>query len=109
MRPGYVWAVLVKEGRDLLANRLLLAAVVFPAVIFAAIPTGIVAIIQVNDLDPSQLGQIEQYIGQFPGLEPKLAAGLEHTEGNVLGACRIAGSARGSGHGGSAPTEALIG
>jgi ABC-2 type transport system permease protein len=74
MRPGYVWAVLVKEGRDLLANRLLLAAVVFPAVIFAAIPTGIVAIIQVNDLDPSQLGQIEQYIGQFPGLEPKLAA-----------------------------------
>jgi len=74
MRPGYVWAVLVKEGRDLLANRLLLGAVVFPAVIFAAIPTGIVAFIETNELDPNQLGQIEQYISQFPDLEPKLAA-----------------------------------
>jgi len=74
MRLGYVWAVITKEGRDLLANRLLLGAVVFPALIFAAIPTGIVAFIEVNDLDPAQLGQIEQYLAQFPGLDPKLAA-----------------------------------
>ena len=74
MRLGYVWAVITKEGRDLLANRLLLGAVVFPALIFAAIPTGIVAFIEVNDLDPTQLGQIEQYLAQFPGLDPKLAA-----------------------------------
>ena len=74
MRPGYVWAVLAKEGRDLLANRLLLGAVVFPALIFAAIPTGIVAFIQMNDLDPDQLGQIEPYLSQFPDLAPKLAA-----------------------------------
>ena len=74
MRPGYVWAVLVKEGRDLLANRLLLGAVVFPALIFAAIPTGIVAFIEANDLDPDQLGQIGQYLELFPGLPPKLAA-----------------------------------
>jgi len=74
MRPGFVWAVLVKEGRDLLANRLLLGAVVFPALIFASIPTGIVAFIETNELNPAQLGQIEQYISQFPGLEPKLAA-----------------------------------
>ena len=74
MRPRFVAAVLVKEARDLLANRLLLGAVVFPALIFAAIPTGIVAFIQANDLDPNQLDQVEQYIGQFPGLAPKLAA-----------------------------------
>ena len=74
MRPRFVWAVLVKEARDLLANRLLLGAVVFPALVFAAIPTGIVAFIELNELDPAQLGQIEQYISQFPDLEPKLAA-----------------------------------
>ena len=74
MRPGYVWAVVTKEARDLLANRLLLAAVVFPALVFASIPTGIVAFIEVNELAPSQMGQIEQYISQFPDLEPKRAA-----------------------------------
>jgi ABC-2 type transport system permease protein len=74
MRPGYVAAVLGKEVRDLLANRLLLAAVVFPALIFASIPTGLVAFIEVNELDPGQMGQIEQYISQFPDLAPKLAA-----------------------------------
>ena len=45
MRPGFIWAILVKEARDLLSNRLLLGAVVFPALIFAAIPTAIVATI----------------------------------------------------------------
>lgn len=74
MRPGYVWAVFVKEARDLLSNRLLLGAVVLPAIVFASIPTGIVWIIQVNDLDPQQLGQIEQYLAAFPDLPPKLAA-----------------------------------
>jgi ABC-2 type transport system permease protein len=74
MRPGYVWAVFTKEARDLFSNRLLLGAVVFPALIFASIPTGIVAFIEVNELDPSQMGEIERYISQFPDLEPKLAA-----------------------------------
>ena len=74
MRPGYVWAVFVKEARDLFSNRLLLGAVVLPALVFASIPTGIVAFIQVNDLDPNQLGQIEQYLSNFPNLPPKLAA-----------------------------------
>jgi ABC-2 type transport system permease protein len=74
MRFGMVAAVLGKEMRDLFANRMLLGAVVFPALIFAAIPTGIVAFIEVNDLDPEQLGQIDQYISQFPDLSPKLAA-----------------------------------
>ena len=74
MRPGYIWAVITKEARDLLANRLLLAAVVFPALVFASIPTAIVAFIELNELDPAQMGQIEQYISQFPDLEPKRAA-----------------------------------
>jgi ABC-2 type transport system permease protein len=74
MRPGYVWAVLVKEARDLLTNRLLLGAVAFPALIFAAIPTGLVAFVELNELDPDQLYQVEQYISQFPELAPKLAA-----------------------------------
>lgn len=74
MRPGYIWAVISKEARDLLANRLLLVAVVFPALVFASIPTAIVVFIELNELDPAQMGQIEQYISQFPGLEPKLAA-----------------------------------
>lgn len=74
MRLGFVWAVIGKEAIDLLANRLLLGAVVFPALVFAAIPTGIVAFIQVNELDPAQMGQIAQYISQFPDLSPKLAA-----------------------------------
>jgi ABC-2 type transport system permease protein len=74
MRPAYVWAVFIKEWRDLLSNRLLLGAVALPALIFASIPTALVAFIQVNDLDPNQLGQIEQYIANFPGLPAKLAA-----------------------------------
>ena len=74
MRPAFVWAVFLKEWRDLLSNRLLLGAVAFPALIFAAIPTGLVAFIEVNDLDPRQLGQIEQYISAFPGVEVKTAA-----------------------------------
>ncbi|MGH2358788.1 MAG: ABC transporter permease subunit [Candidatus Limnocylindria bacterium] len=73
MRLGYIWAIFAKEGRDLLSSRVLLASVVFPAVIFAAIPTGLVAFIQTNELDPNQIGQIEQYISNFPGLAPKLA------------------------------------
>jgi len=74
MRPGFIWAVVTKEARDLLANRLLLAAVVFPALVFASIPTAIVAFIEFNDLDPNQMGQIEQYLTQFPDLDPKRAA-----------------------------------
>jgi ABC-2 type transport system permease protein len=74
MRAGYIWAIIVKEARDLLSNRLLLGAVVFPALIFAAIPTGIVAFIEANDLDPDQLGQVGQYLELFPDLPPKLAA-----------------------------------
>jgi ABC-2 type transport system permease protein len=74
MRLAYVWAVFVKEWRDLISNRLLLGAVVMPALIFAAIPTGLVAFIEANDLDPNQLTQIKQYIGNFPGVEPKTAA-----------------------------------
>ena len=74
MRLDYVLTVFGKEWRDLLSNRLLLGAVVFPALVFAAIPTGVVAFIQLNDLDPGQLGQIEQYIANFPNLAPKLAA-----------------------------------
>jgi len=74
MRLGYVWAVFTKEWRDLLSNRLLLGAVAFPALVFAAIPTGLVAFIQARDLDPNQLGQIQQYIANFPNIEPKLAA-----------------------------------
>jgi ABC-2 type transport system permease protein len=74
MRLGYIWAVLGKEARDLLSNRLLLAAVVFPALIFAAIPTAIVAFIEINELDPNQLSEIEGYIAQFPDLDPKRAA-----------------------------------
>lgn len=74
MRPGYVWAVLGKEARDLLTNRLLLGAVAFPAIIFASIPTGLVAFLEVSEMNPDQLGQVESYISQFPDLEPKLAA-----------------------------------
>ena len=74
MRLGYVWAVFGKEWRDLLSNRLLIGAVAFPALVFAAIPTALVAFLQVNDLDPDQLGQIQQYIANFPGVPAKLAA-----------------------------------
>lgn len=74
MRPGYVWAVFTKEWREIVSNRLLLFAVLLPALVFAAIPTGLVTFIQVNDLDPNQLGQIEQYLKEFPDLPPKLAA-----------------------------------
>jgi len=66
--------VFAKEWRDLLSNRLLLGAVAFPALVFAAIPTGLVAFIQARDLDPNQLGQIQQYIANFPELSAKLAA-----------------------------------
>jgi ABC-2 type transport system permease protein len=74
MRLPFAWAVFVKEWRDLMSNRLLLGAVVLPALIFAAIPTGLVAFIQANDLDPNQLNQIQQYIANFPGVAAKTAA-----------------------------------
>lgn len=74
MRIGYVWAVFSKEWRDLLSNRLLLGAVAFPALVFAAIPTGLVAFIQARNLDPEQMGQIAQYIANFPNIPAKLAA-----------------------------------
>jgi len=74
MRIGFVLAVFAKEWRDLLSNRLLLGAVAFPAIIFAAIPTGLVAFIQARDLDPNQMGQIQQYIANYPNIPPKLAA-----------------------------------
>src|SRR5438128_10713780 len=73
MRIGYIGAVFGKEWRDLVSNRVLLGAVAFPAVIFAAIPTGLVAFIQARNLDPNQIGQIQQYIAQFPDLSPNLA------------------------------------
>lgn len=74
MRPSIVRTVFAKEWREIASNRLLLGAVAAPAVIFAAIPTAIVAFIQVNDLDMSQLGQIETMLAAFPDLPPKLAA-----------------------------------
>jgi ABC-2 type transport system permease protein len=73
MRPGYLWAVFTKEWRDLLSNRLL-GAVILPALIFAAIPTGLVWFIEAHDLDPTQLSQIQQYIGNFQGVDAKTAA-----------------------------------
>ncbi len=73
MRLAYVWAVFVKEWRDLISNRLLLGAVVFPALIFAAIPTGLVAFIQVSELNPDQIGTIRNYTDDFPNLPEKLA------------------------------------
>ncbi|HKO34251.1 MAG TPA: ABC transporter permease subunit, partial [Candidatus Limnocylindria bacterium] len=73
MSLAMVWAVFVKECRDLLSNRLLLGAVVFPALIFAAIPTGIVAFIEVNKLDAHQLDQIKEWIAAYPNINPKTA------------------------------------
>ena len=48
MRLGYVMAVFAKEWRDLLSNRLLLGAVAFPALIFAAIPTAVATVLAVK-------------------------------------------------------------
>lgn len=74
MRPRFISAVFRKEWRDISSNRVLLGAVVLPAVVFAAVPTALVAFIQTHDFDPSQLGQIQQVLHQFPGLAPKVAA-----------------------------------
>jgi ABC-2 type transport system permease protein len=74
MRFDVVATVFGKEWREIASNKLLLGVVAAPAVIFAAIPTAIVAFIQVNDLDMRQLGQIEVMLAAFPGLPPKLAA-----------------------------------
>jgi len=74
VRIDLVLTVFGKEWREISSNRLLLGAVAAPAIIFAAIPTAIVAFIQINDLDMSQLGQIESMLSAFPGLPPKLAA-----------------------------------
>ena len=74
MRPRYVFAVLGKEVRDLLTNRLLIGAVVLPAVIFAAIPTGLVAFLEFSGLDQDQLSQVRQFTRAFPDLPPLIAA-----------------------------------
>src|SRR5688500_15422800 len=74
MRPGFIWAVIGKEARDLFTNRLHPGAVVSPELNLAASPTGSVAFIETNELDPNQMGEIQRYISQFPDLDPKLAA-----------------------------------
>jgi ABC-2 type transport system permease protein len=74
MRLAFIWAVFVKECRDLLSNRLLIGVVAFPAVIFAAIPTGLVWFIETQELDPRQISEIEKYLANFPGVEIKTAA-----------------------------------
>lgn len=74
MRTDHFAAILAKEWLDLRANKLLLVAVAAPAFIFAAIPTAIVWLLEVNDVDMTQLGQINEILAAFPGLPPKLAA-----------------------------------
>jgi ABC-2 type transport system permease protein len=74
VRLSLVATVFGKEWREIGSNRLLLAAVAAPAVIFAAIPIAIVGFIEVNDLDVNQLGQIAVMLAAFPDLPPKLAA-----------------------------------
>jgi ABC-2 type transport system permease protein len=74
MRPRFITAVLVKELRDLLGNKLLIAAVMAPALIFAAIPTGLVALLELLELHDEQLRQVEQFTRAFPDLPPRLAA-----------------------------------
>ena len=74
MRPSIVLTVFAKEWKEIASNRLLLGAVAAPAIIFAAIPTAIVAFIQVNDIDTRQLGQIQSMLAAFPDLPTKLAA-----------------------------------
>ena len=46
----------------------------FPALVFAAIPTGLVAFIEATRPRPQPAGQIQQYIANFPNIQPKLAA-----------------------------------
>jgi ABC-2 type transport system permease protein len=53
---------------------MLIGAVAFPALIFAAIPTGLVWIIEVSGLDPQQLNQIREYLEATPGVDPVTAA-----------------------------------
>lgn len=74
MRRSIVVAIFRKEWREIVSNKLLLGAVAAPALIFAAIPTVIVAFIQVTEINMSQLGQIEAMLAAFPDLPPKLAA-----------------------------------
>jgi ABC-2 type transport system permease protein len=74
MRTDHFRIILGKEWIDLRANKLLLAAVVAPAFIFAAIPTAIVWILQVNEIPPERFGQMADILAAFPGMPPKLAA-----------------------------------
>jgi ABC-2 type transport system permease protein len=74
MRPRIVHTIFAKEWREIVSNRTLLGVVVAPALIFAALPTVIVAFIEISELDTSQLGQIEAMLAAFPGMPPKLAA-----------------------------------
>ena len=67
-------AIFRKEWREIVSNKLLLGVVAAPALIFAAIPTLIVALIQVSEINTTQLGQIEAMLAAFPDLPPKLAA-----------------------------------
>jgi ABC-2 type transport system permease protein len=75
LRVSYLGAVFVKEWLEIVASRTLLGAVVLPAVIFAAIPTGLVIFLEVQQLSEFQLRQIEQFTSGVPGeLPTKLAA-----------------------------------
>ena len=74
MRPGYIWAVVAR--RRVTCSRIACCSAPLSSRRSSSPPSRprIVAFIEVNDLDPNQIGQIEQYISAFPDLSPKLAA-----------------------------------
>jgi ABC-2 type transport system permease protein len=75
MRLGIVATIFEKEWREIRVNRALLAAVILPAILFAAFPVGIVALLEYADIDPMELGFIDQFMGAFPpGTDPRVAA-----------------------------------
>jgi ABC-2 type transport system permease protein len=75
MRLRIVATIFNKEWREISVNRALLAAVMLPAAIFAAIPVAIVAILEYAEIEPMDLGFIERFLGAFPeGTDPLLAA-----------------------------------
>ena len=70
MRLAYVAAVFGKEWPRPALQPPPARCGRFPALIFASIPTALVAFLQINDLDPDQLGQINSTSRMFPGLPP---------------------------------------
>jgi ABC-2 type transport system permease protein len=63
-------AIVDKELREIVRNRLLLVSVVFPPLLFAVLPVGMMFAARVDPMSPSELATLMRAVPEIAGLDP---------------------------------------